>query len=428
MDDARRLVQGVLLSCTTDSSNNLNMMTPSTKRRAVVIVGAGASVEYGIPVTAKFGELIDQAIQADAYCVSVGGAAAYFDVKQRLTAYYGSQDEAHFERIYHVMHELSELRTTPGAVPKFLPVMYPFVGGSAPYETTALNVACRTMLTFIYEHVSAVCAKPACSLAPLGDFFECMLQRYVPRVYTTNYDDFVGQATGDTFFTGFTKAHGDHLDFDPASYWSRWDEPGLFHVHGSIHMGFPRGEPHDIGDIAWYPSKAEAAKHATFNGSGVSRMDGTMLARSAIITGLDKLGRLQQSPYAPFYAGLNRDLIEADVIFVLGSGLTDLHLNTYLKEARRARPDLPILFVGYWGSDPDAFPLAIHGAPQDREISLFHDLRIDLFNAREVQFRAADGWTVDAHGTAAVWADGFQSFLNTPAALQQVMRALGAPW
>ena len=84
--------------------------------------------------------------------------------------------------------------------------------------------------------------------------------------------------------------------------------------------------------------------------------------------------------------------------------------------------------MGYWGSDPDAFPLAIHGAPQDREISLFHDLRIDLFNAREVQFRAADGWTVDAHGTAAVWADGFQSFLNTPAALQQVMRALGAPW
>jgi hypothetical protein len=309
-----------------------------------------------------------------------------------------------------------------------LPVMSPFLGTPALYQADALNAACQTMLAFIYEHVSTICDKPSCSIAPLSTFFERMSQQYVPRVYTTNYDDFVEQATGDAFFTGFTKPHDNHLDFDPTSYWSNWDKPGLFHVHGSIHMGFPRGAPHDIGDIAWYPSKAEAAKHATFNGSGVPRMDGTTLARSAIITGLDKLGRLQQSPYVPFYAGLNRDVLEADVIFVLGSGLADLHLNTYLKEARRARPDLPILFVGYWASDPEAFYSAIHFEHDDREISLFHDLRIELFHIRGGQFRAVDGWTLDAHGKAAVWADGFQSFLNKPAALEQVMRALGVAW
>ncbi|KFX63337.1 hypothetical protein A8H39_18675 [Paraburkholderia fungorum] len=404
-------------------------MTASTgKQRAVVIVGAGASVEYGIPITAKFGALIDQAIQADPYCVHVDGAAAYLDVKQKLTAYYNSTDEAHFERIYHAMHELSVLRTTPGAVPKFLPVMYPFLGGSVPYKTDALNAACQTMLAFIYRHVSAICDRPACSVAPFGIFFERMSQQYVPRVYTTNYDDFVGQATGDTFFTGFTTSHDSHLDFDATSYWSNWDKPGLFHVHGSIHMGFPRGGTHDIGDIAWYASKEEAAKHATFNGSGVPRMDGTTLARSAIITGLDKLGRLQQSPYAPYYAGLNRDVLEADVIFVLGSGLADLHLNTYLKEARRARPNVPTLFVGYWGCDREAFYNAFHSEPDERDISLLHDLRIDLINVRAGQFRAIDGWTVDAFGKAAVWADGFQSFLNKPAALQRVMQELGAPW
>lgn len=403
-------------------------MGSTEKLRAVVIVGAGASVEYGIPITAKFGPLINQAIQANPYCVHVGGAAAYLDVKQKLTAYYNSADEAHFERIYHVMHELSVLHTTPGAVPKFLPVMYPFLGRSVPYQTDALNAACQTMLGFIYQHVSAICDRPACSVAPLRTFFERMSQQYVSRVYTTNYDDFVGQATGDAFFTGFTKRHNDHLDFDPTSYWSNWDRPGLFHVHGSIHMGFPRDTPHEIGDIAWYPSKVEAAKYATFNGSGVRRMDGTTLARSAIITGLDKLGRLQQSPYAPYYAGLSRDALEADVIVVLGSGLADLHLNTYLKEARRARPDLPILFVGYWGSEPEAFYGATHFEYDDREISLFHDLRIDLFHVREGQFRAVDGWTVDAHGKAAVWADGFQNFLNKPAALQEVMQVLGLRW
>lgn len=67
------------------------------KGRAVVIVGAGASVEYGIPITARFGALIDQAVQADPYCVRVGGADAYSVVRQRLTDYYSSAEEAHFE-------------------------------------------------------------------------------------------------------------------------------------------------------------------------------------------------------------------------------------------------------------------------------------------------------------------------------------------
>lgn len=400
------------------------MVTTKEKQRAVVVVGAGASVEYGIPVTADFGALIDQAIYSDAYCKSVGGTAAYVEVKAKLETYYQNTAEAHFERIYHVLHELAMHQTTPNAVAKFSPVMYPFLDATVSYTRQALNAACKTMLKFIYQHVSTICEQPKCSLAPFEALFERMLEQYVPRVYTTNYDDFVGQATIDAFFTGFTASHGNHLDFDPKDYWSQWDVPGLFHVHGSIHMGFPHDMSHDIGDVAWYPSRHEALKYAMFNGSTRERMDGTGVARSSIVTGLDKLSRLQQSPYAFYYAGFSRDVMEADAIIVLGSGLADLHLNTYLKAARRARPDLPILFVGYWGR----FYNSIYFDLDDRNVSLFHDLRVDLFNVREGQFRAVDGWTVDAQGTAAVWADGFQSFLNKPAALQQVMQVLGVPW
>lgn len=404
------------------------MATAKKKRRAVVVVGAGASVEYGIPVTADFGALIDQAIYDDTYCNSVGGTAAYVEVKGKLETYYQNAAEAHFERIYHVLHELTMHRTTPGAVAKFLPVMYPFLDATVSYTRQALNAACETMLKFIYQHVSTICEQPKFSVVPFGALFERMSEQYVPRVYTTNYDDFVGQATIDAFFTGFTASHGNHLDFDPKAYWSQWDVPGLFHIHGSIHMGFPHDMPHDIGDVAWYPSRQEALQYATFNGSGRERMDGTFVARSSIVTGLDKLSRLQQSPYTFYYAGFSRDVMEADVVIVLGSGLADLHLNTYLKAARRARSDLPILFVGYWGREQEDFYSSIHFELGDRDISLFHDLRIDLFNVREGQYRAVDGWTVDAQGTAAVWADGFQSFLNKPTALQQVMQVLGVPW
>lgn len=141
-------------------------------------------------------------------------------------------------------------------------------------------------------------------------------------------------------------------------------------------------------------------------------MDGTQLERGAILTGLDKLGRLQQSPYAFYYSGLSRDAMEADVILVAGSGLSDFHINTCLKAARRARPNIPVLYIGHWGSRLDDFYNTIHFEQTERDISLVHDLGIDLLKIREGQVRSNDGWTIEKKGSAALWVDGFQSFLN----------------
>lgn len=402
-------------------------MGENKQKRALVVVGAGASVEYGIPATATLGELIEAGIARDEYCVSVGGVDAYYGVKSILTDYYDKDvSQAHFERIYHVMHELDAFRLSPGAVAKFRPVMRPFLNEIQNYTQNALSAACNSMLKVVYQTASSACETPKVPLTLLETFFASLEERFVPRIYTTNYDDFIGQATKNRYFTGFTRPRESYHMFDPQSFWANWDKPGLFHLHGSIHMGFPLPEGDgDIGDIAWYASRDKAKKHAAFSGSGLSRMDGTDIARSAIITGLDKLNRLQQSPYAFYYAALSRDAMEADIIFILGSGLADLHLNTWIKEARRCRPTLPLMYVGYW-PDSDAFYSSIRFDYEDREISLFHDLRVNLANVRESEFNAVDGWTVDAHRTAAVWSGGFQNFLAQPAALQRAMKAIGA--
>lgn len=49
----------------------------------------------------------------------------------------------------------------------------------------------------------------------------------------------------------------------------------------------------------------------------------------------------------------------ADLIFVIGSGLTDLHVNTWLHEAHSRTPQTPLLFVGYWtdGFEAERFEL-----------------------------------------------------------------------
>lgn len=404
------------------------MVKKNRKPRALVVVGAGASVEYGIPATTQLGSLIEVGVAADRYCAKVGGVDVYRDVKTALEDYYdGNSSEAHFERIYHVMRELHALHRTPRAVPKFSPVMLPFLNKQKNYSQESLQAACQTMLAVIYKEASTVCDSPKKPLKSLESFFSQLEEHFLPRVYTTNYDDFIGQATNDRYFTGFTRSCGTHALFDPHSYWSHWDDPALFHVHGSIHMGFPLPQDGcEIGELAWYPSRAEALKCSGFNGSSLGRMDGTGIERSAIITGLDKLGRLQQMPYALYYAGLSRDAMEADVVFILGSGLADLHLNTWLREARRHRQRLPLLYVGYWPGDTTELFSRFHFDYEDREIALFHDLRIDLANVPESHFKEASGWTIDAHKTAAVWADGFQAFLSHPDALAGAMKEIGA--
>src|SRR5690606_10150036 len=159
------------------------------------------------PATVGFGDLIDQAIRSDDYCRYSGGIEAYFDIRRELLKFYdGNESEAHFERVYHVMHELSQFRLTQGAVPKYRPVMYPFLQAkeNQNHPEKALRAACGKMLDFIYSKVSDICECPRMPLTSMTKFFETLENRYIPRVYTTNYDDFIFQATKGRYFTGFT--------------------------------------------------------------------------------------------------------------------------------------------------------------------------------------------------------------------------------
>ena len=105
-----------------------------------------------------------------------------------------------------------------------------------------------------------------------------------------------------------------------------------------------------------------------------------------------------------YYSEFSRDAMAADVIFVIGSGLADLHINKWILEARLANPKTPIVFVGY-RQDGEI------GTGSDLEISLIHDLRIEVC-ARLSDKREWNNWTLFKKNNAAIWKSGFQSFLN----------------
>lgn len=342
-------------------------------KRAVVLLGAGASIDYGAPSTLKLTNTIERKIRGDSVMRHTGGDVAYLKILAGLTGYL--QGIVHFEQIYHCTHELIYMfPPTPGASDEFRPLLLPFISTLGVTEN-ALRALAHKIVEVVYSETSYCCGAPAVSLTPLADFITRLRKDYITRIYTTNYDDFLLQAVPN-LYTGFDPGATSPKRFELESFWQKEDEDSLFQLHGSVHMGFsnPFAAGGEIGDLFWFDDRDDARTHAMFTGGDVRRPDGTGFLRTSVITGLDKLSRLQQRPLSHFYSALARDAMLCDVIFVIGSGLADLHLNTWLHEARSRTPRTPILFIDLWRDGFDRQLLRL-----DAKLSrLFHSLKIEI--------------------------------------------------
>lgn len=386
-------------------------------RRAIILLGAGASVEYKALSTPALTDAIEREVLADPWMIKSGGAAAFADIKSRLKSYLEGQ--VNFEQIYHCAHELRfAFPPTPGAVDEFKPIMQPFLSHHGAPSQNALEELCAKIVAIIFRVMSESCETNPLGLEPLARFFETLRANYVTRVYTTNYDDFVLQAASD-FYLGFGAAISGVRRFDLNRFWhrERWD--GLFHLHGSVHMGYQTPHQGEFGELFWFNDRADALTHSAFRGSSPNRMDGTSVLRTAVITGLEKLSRVQQRPFAHFYSMMARDAMRADVIFVIGSGLADLHLNTWLGEARSRTPRPPLLFIDFW---PNSFEQDTYFELEQKTIELFHKLHVHV--SEQHRGTRVGNWILSQDRTSAIWDRGFQAFLNAPDQLQAAMTAL----
>lgn len=374
-------------------------------------------MEYKAPSTAAITAEIEAQVIADGWMKACGGDTAYQIIKDRLQVYLRRSDDANFEQIYHCAHELSyPFPLTEGAMNEFRPLLTALI---EPLDPRALRALCGKITDVIYSRFSAACDDNPLSLTPLAAFIEKVRRTHVTRIYTTNYDDFILQAAPD-LYTGFANvpAAGPQ-QFELREFWERRDDGSVFYLHGSVHLGFPHPMPEgsEIGDLHWFHARDEARKHARFDGSDVSRMDGAQIMRTSVVTGLDKLSRLQQRPMSHYYAALAADLMQADIIYVIGSGLTDLHLNSWLREARSLSPAVPLLFIDYWNGH---FLEATAFDAQRKEILLFHELRV-YAKGPFGGVRVGDHWTLSPDGTSAIWDNGFQHFLAAQDELDEIL-------
>ena len=308
-----------------------------------------------------------------------------------------------------------------GAVREYRPVLVPFIRRRTAVAREALRRLIHRTAQIVLTELSAASEPPISHLASLSAFVAKLKEDHVTRVYTTNYDDFFLQADQD-LYTGFSPAPSPvQKSLDRREFWSNRDRDCVFHLHGSVHLSFglPRAPDADLGALYWYDDRTEASRHSSHGTSDDRRMDGSGTIRTPIITGLDKLSPLQRQPFSHYYASMAHDAMDADIIYVIGCGLADLHLNTWVGEARRRDPKPPLIFVDYWRhSFPSAHPT---WAPR-KEVEMIHTLRMPFVDHPCLEHGTA--WHVDRNRTYAVWDSGFLEFLRAPAELDDILRQL----
>ena len=400
-------------------------MTTGRKKRALVLTGAGASIDFGAPSTAKLTKIIKKNVCADKYMQHCGGNHAYLEINKTLTDYLqDGADTVKFEHIYHCAQELLfTFEPTLGAVNEYRPILQPFIERRCAIDENALRTLVRRMAEFIFAELSAVCEKPTQNLDPLANFIEKLRADQIARIYTTNYDDFLLQAAPD-LYTGFHPAPmPSPKSFDGQAFWQATDKDSVFHLHGSVHLGFgpPQAQDVNLGALHWFDDRSTALKNSSYSGSDELKMDGNQLIPTAVITGLDKLSHLQRCPFSHYYTSMARDAMLADIIYVIGCGLSDLHLNTWLGEARRKNPIPPLIFVDWW---PNGFLFDTAFELERKTTEMFHKLRMHVSEDIGGD-KYGHGWTLAKDRTCAIWDKGFLALLRAPDELENALAMLG---
>lgn len=328
-----------------------------TKKRLLVILGAGSSIECGMPSVGEIDGLmrtwandLARAEGTPDYFALVWDALAEH-LRQGMQSERSTPDfERALSELITLMHWVrpppvgSALRdlVAKGEMPPDIAFPYPQkYGPSITLKMRASNLLAR--LACELRDRSAKITPADTRIERWGCVLAALRQHFDVAIYNLNYDNVALTCWPDAF-TGFAT----NGKFDPASIHQRaWN--GIMHLHGSVHFSLQD----NLGEeIVWREDLKGKFIDSDEGRSADERSDGRDFPRTTFVAGGFKLDQLLVEPFHSYQSALVRDAYDADAILLGGYGFTDTHVNRALKNAivsrREARP--PVLVLD-WAED-----------------------------------------------------------------------------
>ncbi len=327
----------------------------------MVVVGAGASIELGMPSVGDVDRLFSEWAIDGYQLANDEDKTLYCYIRDEVNRHYslnpkqGLHKETNFEEILYVMLQLSaalgddnySLPTNAFFELRKLPKIKSYTGDKF-VNGNDLRQLCSKLVDKLTDEFRTRCKvskeRNEKNFHVFENFIKQLSTDYDVAFVTLNYDNLITQACP-FLFTGFD-GNG---TFDPVSIYERSDWGLIYHLHGSVHFDM-QGDGLDMHAIKW-----NADLNSTFSGNSSGRnsqdtSEGISMPTSVIVAGYGKTYQIQRLPFRTYYSKIDEIAGKADKFLFMGYGFNDLHLNNSLHKIRSGDQNKQVVIID-WAPD-----------------------------------------------------------------------------
>jgi hypothetical protein len=330
------------------------------KKKLLVVVGAGASIDLGMPSVDGVNKLlVDWAnIHFPLASNNKSNIYSYFD--KEIKRYKCNHLEKHlrkpnnFEEVLYVMYQLPTLFPSgifTSSISAFLGIKnLPDTRINNKHQSTdsySLTKITSGLIDHLLDQFRRRCISVEIEnkdqFKTWSLFLNNLSHDFDIGIVSLNYDNLIYKVLPE-LNTGFDR---ETKEFNPKNIFYRKNWSCLLHLHGSVHFDFWNGGWND--DLSSFPNP-----HSTFKRGRSSQYttEGLVFPGSEIIAGYGKSLQIMNQPFRTYYAELDRLVHECDGALILGYGFSDEHINKALSNYNLNR-NRPIVVIDHANDDDD---------------------------------------------------------------------------
>jgi len=336
------------------------------KKKLLIIVGAGASIDFGLPSVKTIDSLFEKWALEIVTLKNDKDKSLYTWIKECLLVYTKQNPQNYTENIINFENLLFTIqniavilndkdwkfynnRINPFIDLKSIPDIIKF-GKDKETDGGDFHFLHSYLIDKLLEYFKTICTTintdKKLELAKLNIFYTNLKKDFELGFINLNYDNVILSTLPD-LETGFDRITG---EFDRNRiYTSSWNF--CYHMHGSVYFDL-KGNAIDMHKIYWNDDLNSTFAQNSLGRNSNSTSEGLNHLNSAIIAGLDKSNQLLKEPFGPYFMQLDRLIHESDSILFVGYGFNDTHLNRIFPFIRNDKKNRKVVIID-WADDKE---------------------------------------------------------------------------
>lgn len=337
-------------------------------RKLLIIVGAGASLDFGMPSVKEIDKLFEEWGKSILPLKDDEQKSLYSWVKDRLSNHVSQNPNnrlnnlINFENILFTIQNLYTIskdeqwlyfnnRLKPFIDLHDFPEIISFGKEKIAdaYDFHFLHsYLVDKLLDYFRNKCKTITQDKKNEINSLKIFFESLKNDFKIGFINLNYDNIILSSLPD-LRTGFNKLTGEFSRDE--LYKPDWNF--CYHLHGSVHFDMKSRNKEDMHKIYWNEDLNSQFSQNSSGRSGSYTSEGLDHLNSCIIAGLDKSNQILKEPFGQYYMQLDKLIYESDCILFIGYGFNDLHLNSFFPFIRYDKSKLRKVVIIDWAADDE---------------------------------------------------------------------------